>query len=243
MRWIIRLVLGVILFIPVRAEDLTVSAAISLKEVLENLVSPFEQANPGTKVRLNLGASGALAQQIRQGAPVDVLISAGPMDDLKEFLRADTLRPVAQNRLVLIIPTGKPWIKKLQDLSQVQRLAIGNPQTVPVGVYARQALLKVGIWDQLQNDQKLVLADNTRQVLSYVAGGNVDAGIVYVTDARTSNQVMITLAIPTVMSGAIIYPAGVIKDSPRPELARRFLDLLSGATGQKILQKQGFLLP
>ena len=161
---------------PAAGEELTVSAAISLKNAFEDIGRQFEKSHPGVKVLFNFGASGDLARQIEAGAPVDVFASAALKDmdelDRKGLIRSGSKMDFAGNTLVLVFPNHSPIPgKSLQDLKdgRIQRIAIGNPKTVPAGRYAQEVLTRLQLWEILKN--KLILAENVRQVLDYVARG------------------------------------------------------------------------
>lgn len=225
-----------------RAEELTVSAAISLKEAFIRIGQDFEAEHPGDKVIFNFGASGELAQQIARGAPVDVFAAAAlpPIQALSQKKLVLGSQVFARNRLVLVVPKGKPPITTLQALLQVKTLALGNPQTVPVGQYAKAALVAAGVYQPLVDAQKLIFGENVRQVLAYVESNNADAGLVYATDAQISDRVEVSF---TVATEPIVYPIAVVKASPRPSLAEAFVQQVLGKAGQAILRNQGFLSP
>src|SRR5205085_10189947 len=163
---------------------------VSMKEAVEEIGRLFAQAHSGVTVRYNLGASGDLQKQIEAGAPVDVFVSAASrqMDEpeSKRLIVAATRRAFARNVLVAVAPGDSPLdLTRPTALAdpRVTRIAIGNPKTVPVGQYAEEALRALGLWDRVQ--RKLVYAENVRQVLDYVARGEVEVGFVYSTDATT----------------------------------------------------------
>jgi molybdate transport system substrate-binding protein len=227
-----------------RKQELTVSAAISLKGVLDEIAQLYHARKPDTVLDFNLEASGTLQLQIEQGAPVDVFISASPqeMDALesKGLLEAGTRRDLARNRIVLIVPIGTTTISGFQDLTrpEVKRVAVAEPQTVPAGKYAKEVLDHLGIYEQLR--PKCVLGKDVRQVLTYVVRGNVDAGIVYATDAQTSNQVRIIATAPERLHSPVIYPVAVIKTSKDSSAAKDFVAFLLGPQARAVLQKYGF---
>ncbi len=232
--------------LPLQAAELTVSAAISLKEAFSEIATQFEKTHPGDRVVFNFGASGELAQQIDRGAPVDVFASAAlkQMNDLeKKGLLAGPAQAFVRNRLVAIVPTGEPKVTSFEQLAKVNRLTIGNPKTVPAGQYASEALTKAGIYENLVNSQKIVFSENVRQALTYVESGNVDVGIVYATDARISDKVAVSFQIPASYSEPVVYPIAALKDSKQPNLAREFVTFVLGSQGQAILQNKGFLSP
>jgi molybdate transport system substrate-binding protein len=224
--------------------DLTVSAAASLKDVLDEIGAAYKTAQPSVTVRFNLGASGTLQQQIEQGAPVDVFLSAAPaqMDALaaKALLLEGTRRDLVRNSIVLITPASGGNVTSFQDLSrpQVKFIAIGEPQTVPAGAYAKEVLTHLGLYDSLQ--PKFVLARDVRQVLTYVSTGNADAGIVYSTDAKTTPQVKVVAVAPEDSHSPVIYPVAVLKGSHNAVAAKAFCDFLFSAKAQDIFKKYGF---
>ncbi|HYG57263.1 MAG TPA: molybdate ABC transporter substrate-binding protein, partial [Symbiobacteriaceae bacterium] len=210
---------------PARSTEVVVSAAASLKEVLTDLAGRFEAQDPSVKIRLNFGSSGALQQQIEQGAPADLFIAAGPapMQALvdKGLVEQAAVKPLATNRLVLIRPKAQDaaLIDSWQALTggKVTRLAIGNPQHVPAGQYGKAVLEKLGLWAGLQ--RTLVLGEDVRQVLHYVESGEVQAGIVYGSDAASSQKVAVVAEAPPGSHGPVIYPMAVLKTG-KPEAAR-----------------------
>jgi molybdate transport system substrate-binding protein len=232
-----------------RAQEMTFSVAISMKEAVETLGRQFMQSHSGVTLRYNFGSSGELQKQIEAGAPVDVFISAAQrqMEELQQkgLIDAATRRVFARNVLAVIKPAASTLdISKPADLagSKVQRIAIGNPKTVPVGQYTEESLKNLGLWDQLQ--PKLVLAENARQALDYVARGEVEAGFVYTTDvAVRSSQVVEAFRPAEDTYRPVMYPAAVIKASKQPALAKAFVDLLVSRDGQAALSRLGFQPP
>lgn len=230
-----------------RAQEITVSAAISTKEAVEQLGRRLGQARPGVIVRFNFGASGDLQKQIEAGAPVDVFISAGErqMDalDRQGLIRSETRRVFARNVLTVIKPAdSRRDLANPVDLldGRVQRIVIGNPKTVPVGQYAEQSLRSLGLWERLR--PKLILAENVRQALEYVARGEVDAGFVYTTDiAMKAGQVREAFRPADDTYSPILYPVAMVKECRRPALASAFIDLLVSPEGQSALARLGFL--
>jgi molybdate transport system substrate-binding protein len=225
--------------------DLTVSAAISLKDALDEAKQTYIAANPNVTIAANYGASGTLEIQIEQGAPVDIFLSAAPkqMDALetKALLVGGTRRDLLRNEVVLIVPKDSSApISSFQDLARadVKQVALGEPVTVPAGQYAKEVLTSLGIYDAVNS--KAILGKDVRQVLTYVETGNVDAGIVYATDAMSSAKVKVVATAPAKSHSPVIYPAAVIKASKNPTAARAFLDFLAGPRGLAIFQKYGF---
>jgi molybdate transport system substrate-binding protein len=242
-----RLLLSFALALPLvaSAQQLTISAAASLTEAFRDIGSRFEAARPGASVRFNFAASGVLLQQIAQGAPVDVFASA----DQETMNRAadqrlidvDTRRDFAANALVLVAPPDGE-VRTLADLARpsVKRIAIGKPASVPVGRYTQQALETARLWAGLQ--PKLVHADNVRQVLDYVARGEVEAGFVYRTDAALARD-KVRIALSVAGHAPVTYPVAVVSDSRQPALARDFATFVQGPEAQAILGRHGFARP
>ncbi|HEX8271254.1 MAG TPA: molybdate ABC transporter substrate-binding protein [Longimicrobiaceae bacterium] len=226
---------------------LTLSAAASLREAVAELAGRYEAAHPGTTVRVNLGASGALRQQIEQGARVDVFVSAaeGPMDALAERGLVDpaTRANLAGNSLVVVVPRGSTAVGDFRDLAspRVGRVALGAPASVPAGEYALEALRALGTAAAVE--AKAVYAQNVRQVLAYVESGNVDAGIVYATDAAASTRVAVAAAAPPGSHRPIVYPLAVVRATAHPREARALAEFLRGPEARGVLRRRGFLPP
>ncbi|MGB9244904.1 MAG: molybdate ABC transporter substrate-binding protein [Candidatus Acidiferrales bacterium] len=229
---------------PAPPDEITVSAAISLKDALDEISHLYTSEHVGAEVHFNLGGSGTLQRQIEQGAPVDIFISASPkeMDSLQSqgLLLNDTRKDLVRNSVVLIVPAGSS-ISSFQDLARagVKTVAVGEPQTVPAGKYAQEVLTHFGIYDQLKS--KLVLAKDVRQVLAYVETGNADAGIVYATDAKISKKVTVVATAPEDSHSPVVYPAAVIKNSKNAAGAKAFLEFLAGEKARAVFQKYGFI--
>ncbi len=226
-------------------KDVTVSAAVSLKGALDEISRVYRAERPEVALHFNLGGSGTLQRQIEQGAPVDVFISASPDEmnrlEAKGLLFPGTRRNLVTNQVVLIVPSGSTGVASFQDLSQprVKLIAVGEPQTVPAGKYAQEVLAHLGMYDRLK--PKFVLAKDVRQVLTYVETGNVDAGIVYATDARISQKVKVAATAPPDSHSPVVYPVAIIKASQNPSGARDFETFLQGPQAQRVFQKFGFL--
>ena len=228
----------------VSAADLTVSAASSLTHAFQDISAAFEAQNPQIKVRLNFAASGALLQQIVNGAPVDVFASADTdtMDKAvaKAVVNAADSKVFTSNRLVLISPVQADLgLKQLADLkkTEVKRFAMGVPASVPAGHYAQGALEKAGLWSDLKD--KVISTQNVRQALDYVARAEVDAGFVYASDAQLmADKVKVAFTVPTVTP--IQYPMAKVAGSTQPETANKFIAFVMAAPGQAVLKKHGF---
>ncbi|WP_017654412.1 molybdate ABC transporter substrate-binding protein [Fortiea contorta] len=235
---------------PVTAQSSTtllVSAAASLKETLEEIKPLYQQTQPSINVNYNFGASGALLQQIEQGAPVDVFISAAKRQvdilETKRLLLPGTRANIARNRLVLVVPNNVVGVGSFYNLkdANIKKIAIGEPRSVPAGQYAEQVLKKLKILPDVKS--KLVYANNVRQVLAAVESGNADAGLVYATDAKISDKVKIVVAADEKYHSAIVYPAAVLKSSKNANAAKEFVQFLSSNQAKAVLKKYGFLLP
>jgi molybdate transport system substrate-binding protein len=229
------------------AADITVSAAASLTNAFKELSQAYEAANPGDKVLLNFAASDALVQQIAKGAPVDVFASADQeaMDkaETQQLLTAGTRKNFASNTLVLIVPSASTLpFKSLADLRlpAVVKITLGNPASVPVGRYAKQALDKAGLWVAVE--PRLIFAASVRQSLDYVARGEVDAGFVYATDALLMKD-KVKVALPVPLAAAVTYPIAAIRSAPNAAGAAKFLSFAHAPSGQAILVKYGFGRP
>ncbi|MGJ5673194.1 MAG: molybdate ABC transporter substrate-binding protein [Nostochopsis sp.] len=227
--------------------ELLVSAAASLKDVMEEIKTDYQQTKPNVNVKYNFGASGALLQQIQQGAPVDVFISAGKkqVDTLEQSgqLVADSRKILAKNRLVLIVPKDAIDVSSFNNLkdAKIKKIAIGEPRSVPAGQYAEQTLQKLGIYQSIK--PKFVYANNVRQVLAAVESGNADAGLVYLTDAKISNKVKVVVAADEKYHSPIVYPVAVLKRTKNMQAAKDFVQFLSSQEAKTILQKYDFILP
>ena len=232
---------------PALAASLTVSAASSLTHAFREIAQGYQVQYPDAKILLNVGASGALLQQMAKGAPVDVFASADQetMDQAERqgLVVASDRRDFARNSLVLVTPVDSQLaIHSLEDLRQprVQRMAMGNPASVPVGRYARHALHAAKLWPALQ--AKTISTQNVRQSLDYVARGEVDAAFVYGSDAALmKDKVKVALNVP--LDIAIRYPVAKTIASAQGEEARRFIGYLASPAGQAILARHGFQKP
>jgi molybdate transport system substrate-binding protein len=226
--------------------EITVSAAISLKNAFEEIGKLYAVANKNTIIHFNFGASGDLMTQIKGGAPVDVFASAAlkDMDDLDNagFVVKDTRRNIVTNSVVLIVPSNsKITLASFEDLkkAEIKKIAVGNPKTVPIGRYSDETFQYYKISDMIQ--EKLIFAENVRQVLDYVARGEVDAGVVYSTDAMVKQQdVKIIVTAPEVSHKPIIYPIAIVHGTKNEKLAKSFIAIVTSSEGRKILSKYGF---
>jgi molybdate transport system substrate-binding protein len=243
-------IIGLILMLgaisPLRAADIMVFAAASLTDSLKVIATNYE-SNSSDHIRFNFGASSMLARQIAEGAPADIFFSAdeAKMDGLqkKGLIEAGTRQSRLGNRLVVVVALASPLaIHGAGDLTNatVENLALADPGAVPAGIYARQWLQKEGLWTALQ--PKIVPAENVRAALAAVESGNVDAGVVFKTDAGISRKVKIAYAVPVNDTPDISYPMALVKDAPAAGPARKFLSYLASPEAASVFRKFGFIV-
>ncbi len=232
--------------LPAFAADVVVSAAASLSNSFNEIGKLYEAKHPGDKVVANFAASDVLLKQIEQGAPADVFASADEqtMDRAVQANDIDktTRKDFAANTLVLIVPASAKSPSKLDDItsSDYAHIAIGNPDSVPAGRYAKEALTLAKLGDKIQ--PQVVPAQNVRQALDYVARGEAQAGFVYATDAETQkDKVHVALTVPT--STPVRYPIAVTAKAQHADAAKAFVDFVNSAEGQAVLKKYGFSAP
>jgi molybdate transport system substrate-binding protein len=229
--------------------QLTVSAATSLKDVIDEIQPLYQKTHHETEIIYNFGSSGSLQQQIEQGAPVDIFISAAPkqMDELekKGLLLPETRRDLLKNQMVLITNTSNNKsnlrVDDFKDLTnkEITTIALGEPESVPAGKYAQEVLNSFKIADKIK--PKAVYGKDVRQVLNYVATGNADAGIVYRTDAQFADNVKIVATAPEKTHSPVIYPIAVIKSSDNPEAATELIEFLTTLEAQAVFKNYGFV--
>jgi molybdate transport system substrate-binding protein len=222
--------------------ELTVFAAASLTDAFESLAAAFEAANPGVTITLNFAASSALREQIVAGAPADVFASASN-SDMDQLAAAGALageaRVFARNRMTIAVPAGNPaGITGLADFADPDLLIGLCAEEVPCGKYARRALESAGVTPSLDSNEP-----DVRSLLTKIAAGELDAGIVYVTDAASAGDAVEAIAIPDADAVEATYPIAVLADAPRPETAAEFTAFVLSAPGQEILAGFGFLAP
>ncbi|MHB9073669.1 MAG: molybdate ABC transporter substrate-binding protein [Desulfobaccales bacterium] len=228
-------------------QELTVSAAASLTNALPEIGKVFEKQHPGIKIIYNFAASGPLLQQIAQGAPVDVFASADQktMNQAVEkgLIVVASRKNFVSNTLVLIVPEKSVLpLAALKDLAapEIKRVALGNPETVPVGRYTREALTQAGLWETVK--PKFIYGESVRQVLDYVGRGEVDAGFVFATDAAIAKgKVKTMLAVKG--HQPIVYPVALVAASGKQALAQSFVDFILSPAAQEIFSKFGFGKP
>ena len=229
----------------VHAETITVFAAASLTDSLKVAAQRYEEQSHD-KIEFNFAGSSLLARQIEEGAPADIFFSADAqwMDVLekKGLIAKETRKDRLSNSLVIIVPKDSPpWISSPRDLLQARigRLALADPKAVPAGIYAREYLQKQNLWTAVE--PKVIPTANVRAALAAVASGNVDAGIVYKTDAAISKQVRVAYEIPAGDGPEIIYPMAAVK-GPAKAAAKNFLEYLSSPAGGEVFAGFGFIV-
>jgi molybdate transport system substrate-binding protein len=226
------------------AAELIVSAAASLTNAFTEIGKEFEKANSPHKVVFNFAGSGQLLQQIARGAPVDVFASADQdtMDraDKQNLIVRSSRADFTRNTLVLVASKRSAVsLSRLEELKNdaVKRIAISNPETVPVGKYSKSALDAAGLFEALKD--KYIHTQNVRQSLDYAARGEVEVGFVYVTDAAIMpDKVTVLFEVPT--QTPITYPIAAVKGGGKESLALKFVQFVGSDTAQKILAAHGF---
>ena len=243
-RIVLALACVVMLSLPVQAAEMTVSAAASLTNAFNEIKGMFEKKHAGLKVNTNYAASNPLLKQIQEGAPVDVFASAdqATMDKAvaAKVVEPATRKDFALNDLVLIVPAGSKKPAKLEDLKALKRIAIGNPDSMPVGRYTKDSLTNAKLWEAVQ--PQLIMGNSVRQVLDYVARGEVDAGFVYRTDAK---QLADKVDVVMIVEGhdPVSYPIAVVTTGKDAKMGQEFLNFVLSAEGQAVLAKYGFSKP
>lgn len=228
--------------------ELTVSAAASMTDALKEIQEDYKTKNPNITLNFNFGASGALQQQIEQGAPADLFLSAAAknMEALvdKQLIDANQQKNVLSNELVAVVSAdGQVPVASFADLSksELKNIAIGIPESVPAGSYAKEALTKTNFWDSLQS--KIVQGKDVRQVLQYVETGNADVGFVYKTDALTSDKVKVAFAVDPATYTPVEYPIGIVKATKHRKEAEAFYTYLQTQEALDVFVKYGFSVP
>jgi molybdate transport system substrate-binding protein len=233
---------------PAEKVELLISAAASLIDSLKEIQTAYEKEHNQIKLTFNFGASGTLQQQIEQGAPTDIFLSAGKkqMTALveKQLIDNNQQMNLLTNELVAVVPTDtKIAVSKMEDItkSEVKNIAIGEPETVPVGSYTKDSLTFYKLWDSIQT--KAVFAKDVRQVLNYVETGNTEVGFVYKTDALTSQKVRVAFSVDSKSYKPIEYPVGIVKSTKHSKEAEEIYKYLQSKAAQDIFIKYGFSLP
>lgn len=244
-RHIVSMALVALLTTTLRAADVSVFAAASLSDAMKELASAY-QSQSGDKLLFNFAGSNALARQIKEGAPADVFFSADEIQ-MDSLAKAGLIDPATRvdllsNTLVIVVPKDGPAELTLAALTQpaIKRLALADPRSVPAGVYARAYLTKLGLWNAVE--PKAIPTENVRAALAAVESGNVDAGIVYKTDATISKAVKIAYEVSATEGPKICYPVAVVKDAENADASKRFLEYLKSEPALAIFKRFGFIV-
>ena len=240
------LLLGLFITAALPAAELTIHAAASLSDAMKQIGLAYEKES-GDKLQFNFGGSNMLARQIEEGAPADVFLSADDekMDALekKGLLLPGTRRSLLSNSLVIVVAADSTLApKSAADLAkpECKKIALAETTSVPAGIYARAYLEKIGLWNAVS--EKAVPTENVRAALAAVESGNVNAGIVYKTDALISRTVKVAVEISGAEAPKISYPLAVVNSSREQERARKFADYLASPAARKIFEGFGFLI-
>jgi len=227
--------------------EIIVAAGASLTEAINELIPLYCAKEGNVKIIATYGSSGSFQKQIEQGAPVDLFISASPKQilalDKEGLLVAGSTQNLLYNSLLLITPRDRTGITSFADAGtgKIRQIAIGEPSSVPAGQYAAQIFDSLGILDEVK--AKSVYAKDVRQVLAYVESGEVDAGVVYATDAALSKSIRIAAKAPNGSHDPVVYPAAIVKASVNQEATAKFLKWLAGPDARAVFSRYGFALP
>ncbi len=224
-------------------EEILVGAAASLEPVIDELQTIYLEQNPNITITFTFAASGALEQQIREGAPIDVFLSAAEkqMDALAEedLILKDTRMDFVENRIVLIVPKDSELkIDGFEDVLEASIIALGNPDSVPIGQYAQEIYESFNMLEEVY--EKTTFAKDVSEVLAWVSSGNADAGVVYATDAALSDDIEIVALAPEGSHSRVIYPAAVIRGTKEETVARDFISFLGSDEAKVIFETYGF---
>ena len=238
--------------------ELVVFAAASMTDTMNEIAEMYKAVEPDVNIVYNFDSSGTLKTQIQEGADCDIFISAAQkqMNQLDinggdenteglDFVDTDTRFNLVSNSVVLITPVGNPAdVESFEDLAsdKVSLIALGNSD-VPVGQYSEEIFNYMGIWDQLNSESKITFGSNVREVLAQVEEGAVDCGVVYSTDAATTDMVEVVASAPEESHQDVTYPAAVLKTSKNPEAAKAFIDYLKTGECTEVFEKAGFVIP
>jgi molybdate transport system substrate-binding protein len=239
-------ILTVVLALPTaRGTEVNVYAASSLTDVLKEIAANYEKQS-SDRIVFNFGASSLLARQITEHAPVDIFFSAdeAKMDDLQKarLIVTETRRDLLSNSLAIIVPNDSNLAIASPDqlVGKTQKIAIADPRAVPAGIYTKEYLSGMGLWEKLESE--MVPTENVRAALAAVESGNVDAGFVYKTDANLSKKVKIVFSVPIEKGPAIRYPVAIIKEGKNNAAAESFLHYLESANARKLFERYGFIV-
>ena len=229
-----------------RAAEVTVFAAASLTDSLKEIAVAYGKQS-GDKITFNFGASSTLARQIEEGAPADIFFSAdeAKMDGLeaKSLVHKATRKSRLGNSLVVVVAADSTLkIQSAADLTNasVNKIALADPKAVPAGIYAKAWLTQQQLWSAIE--PKVVPTENVRGALAAVESGDVEAGVVYKTDAGMSKKVKVAYEVPAKDTPKITYPMALVKESKQPAAAKRFLSYLSSEEAGQVFKRFGFIL-
>lgn len=224
--------------------ELLISAASSTTDVLKALIAQFEEYNPDVRITTNFAGSGTLLRQIERGAPVDLFFSADQLTMAQAvqqgLVQQESVYNVAENQLIVVGRTDLSYpLAELEAIagSNERLIAVGNPDSVPAGRYARLALEEGGLWSRVSSN--LIFTQNVRQCIDYVARGEVDLAFVYATDIRAPRE-HVNHLLTINLSEPIVYPIGILSSSKHPEESSRFITFLRAEKAQEIIETYGF---
>ena len=225
------------------AETVYLSAAASMTDAVRDIMARFSTLNPQVKLLANFASSGSLAKQIEQGAPVDIYISANPRWvrylEEKQLVEPGNIHIFAHNTLVFIAAGAQDDLN-IAGLRKLQRIALGTPQNVPAGQYAKQAMKNAGVYEPLEKNRKLIMAKDVRQALLYADRGEADGAFVYKTDAILATKAKIIFTVPSNLHDRISYPVALTEHGANKERARAFYEFMGSPEVAAILGKYGF---
>ena len=228
-------------------QSILVAAAASLKNAYEDeLIPMFEEQYPGVTVEGTYDSSGKLQTQIEEGLEADVFMSAATKQmkalDEEGMIASDTIVNLLENKIVLIVPAGSDsQIDSFEKIGDAASIALGDPESVPAGQYAKETLTNLNVWDSIQD--KVSFGTNVTEVLNQVAAANADAGIVYATDAASmADQVTVVAEAPEgSLEKKVIYPVAVVKATTHEDAAKAFVDFLQTPDAIKVFESYGFV--
>ena len=228
-------------------QSILVAAAASLKNAYEDKLIPmFEEQYPGVTVEGTYDSSGKLQTQIEEGLEADVFMSAATKQmkalDEEGMIASDTIVNLLENKIVLIVPAGSDsQIDSFEKIGDAASIALGDPESVPAGQYAKEALTNLSVWDSIQD--KVSFGTNVTEVLNQVAAVSADAGIVYATDAASmADQVTVVAEAPEgSLEKKVIYPVAVVKATTHEDAAKAFVDFLQTPDAIKVFESYGFV--
>lgn len=228
-------------------QSILVAAAASLKNAYEDeLIPMFEEQYPGVTVEGTYDSSGKLQTQIEEGLEADVFMSAATKQmkalDEEGMIASDTIVDLLENKIVLIVPAGSDSkIDSFEKIGDAESIALGDPESVPAGQYAKEALTNLNVWDSIQD--KVSFGTNVTEVLNQVAAASADAGIVYATDAASmADQVTVVAEAPEgSLEKKVIYPVAVVKETAHEDAAKAFVDFLQTPEAMAVFEAYGFV--